>query len=320
VARGDGSLLLPVSAIIPTLDRPDFLRRSLDALAMQSAVPAEIIVIDASPNTASREVVAELERRLPRSRVRWVAAEVRGAAAQRNQGIRLASAAVIWFTEDDVFLQDDCLRRLWLGLQSDPRLGGVVGTIINQRYQTPGAVSRLMFALMNGKSEQSYAGRVLGPAVNLLPEDRDDLPEVVPVMWANTGCTMYRREALPDPPFDSVFTGYSMMEDLTLSLRVAEKWGLANVRTARVFHDSQPGPQKSNPRLRSCMELENRHYVMSRVLKRDRLRDYLKLLLWELFQVVNSGRVYGLRAPFWGFLAGRIDAVRRILAARRNCA
>src|SRR4030081_113783 len=118
---------------------------------------------------------------------------------------------------------------------------------------------------MSGKREVSYPGSVLGPAVNLLPEDREDLPEVVPVEWLNTTCTLYRREALPDPPFHDHFNGYSLMEDLTLSLTVGRRWKLANARTARIYHDSQPGTHKSDPALLAEMQLINRHFVMTRI-------------------------------------------------------
>ena len=43
-------------------------------------------------------------------------------------------------------------------------------------------------------------------------------PEVASVEWLNTTCTIYRGEALPSPPFCNQFTGYSLMEDLALSL------------------------------------------------------------------------------------------------------
>src|SRR5207249_600049 len=112
--------------------------------------------------------------------------------------------------------QPECVISLWKALQSDSRLGGVNAMIVNQQYHSPGFVSRTVFRVLHGRAERTYAGRVIGPAVNLLPEDRDDLPEVVPTEWLNTGCTLYRREALPEPPFDLLFTGYSMMEDLTL--------------------------------------------------------------------------------------------------------
>jgi len=35
----------------------------------------------------------------------------------------------------------------------------------------------MMFTLMHGRSEKSFAGKVIAQGFNLLPEDRADLPE-----------------------------------------------------------------------------------------------------------------------------------------------
>src|SRR6185503_8437233 len=111
------------------------------------------------------------------------------------------------------------------------------------------------------------------------------LPEVVPVEWLNTTCTIYRREALPSPAFVSHFTGYSLMEDVALSLTVGKNWKLANARTARIFHDSQPADYKDDQAARAEMELVNRHYVMTSVLARKGFSNYAKLALLETFNV-----------------------------------
>jgi len=107
-------------------------------------------------------------------------------------------------------------------MQSDAGIGGVNAMITNQQYHTPGRVSRIMYRLMHGKKSASYAGKCIGPASNLLPQDIDSLPEYQPVEWLNTTCTLYRKEALPQPAFHSHFTGYSLMEDVSLSLTVAK--------------------------------------------------------------------------------------------------
>lgn len=279
--------ILPVSAVIPTRNRPGPLARTLDSLSQQCVLPAEIIIVEGSDVEFAHEVARVCRQCEPfGSTLELVPAGALGAAAQRNQGVTLASQPFIWFMDDDILFDPECVLHLWCAMQSDLQLGGVSAMITNQKYHPPGLVSRTMFTLMHGRWEASFAGRVVGPAVNLLPEDREDLPEVVPVEWLNTTCAMYRREALPSPPFDSVFTGYSMMEDLTLSLRVGKNWKLANARTARIFHDSQPGSHKSDPAELARMELVNRYYVMTRILERNRVRDYLGLGLWELFQLV----------------------------------
>lgn len=303
--------LVPFSVVIPTRNRAAVLRRTLESLAAQSCQPAQIILVDASEDEATRCLCVEQPVRGLNAEVVWRAARARGAASQRNQGVQECRHAVIGFFDDDILLEPDCVARLWRTLQSDAGLGGVNAMITNQRYQPPGRASRLMFCLMAGRREASYAGLVLGPAVNLLPEDRDDLPEAVPVEWLNTTCTLYRREALPEPPFSADFTGYSLMEDLALSLTVGRRWKLANARAARIYHDSQPGEHKNDVAALSRMELLNRHHVMTEILKRRRVRDYAKLTLWELCQLSicalqKQGGV-GFRQDLRGKLLGLSD-------------
>jgi GT2 family glycosyltransferase len=281
--------VLPVSAIVPTRDRVVPLTRTFGSLATQESFPAEVIVIDGSTNRDSQEVVRHLTRKWSsHCSVKWEAASRLGAAPQRNQGTMHATQQFIWFFDDDILFEPNCVNRLWKAIKENPQLGGVSAMIINQRYQTPGLLSRVMFRLMHGRNETTFAGKVIGPAINLLPEDRDDLPEVVGVDWLNTTCTMYRREALPNPPFEPFFTGYSFGEDLAPSLRVGQKWKLANVRTARISHDSQPGTHKADLSAVSQMELVNRYYIMTEILGRKRRLDLFRLCVWEAFQSLST--------------------------------
>jgi GT2 family glycosyltransferase len=298
---------IPASAVVATRDRPAALKRALDSLGTQGILPLELIVVDASTERDTRAVIDDWNASYGAGMlVSYMRPTVIGAAAQRNQGVAVATQPYIWFFDDDILFEPECVARLWRAIQADPGLGGVNAMIINQSYRPPGRISRFIFALLNGQNEPTFAGRVLGPAVNLLPEDRDELPEVVPTEWLNTGCAIYRRNALPDPPFDSIFTGYSMMEDVTLSVRVSKKWRLANARTARIFHDSQPGTHKSNMGMLAEMELVNRHYVMTRVLERARWRDYARLFVWEAFQIFAG------RGGWLTRLRGKLRALRHL--------
>ncbi len=307
-------ILTDVSAIVATKARPMAFQRTFQSLAMQSAQPMAIIVVDASVDSDTRDICERGIQHLG-SEVRWIKAAEQGAAAQRNQGVAVATQPLIWFFDHDVLFEPDCVRRLWSAIESDRQLGGVNAMIVNQRYQSPGAVTRLMFTLLNRGRENTFAGKVIGPAINLLPEDRYDLPDIVPVEWLNTTCTMYRREALPSPPFDSFFHGYSLMEDVALSIRVAERgWKLANARTARIFHDSQPGEHKCDAASRAEMELINRHYVMTKILRKCDFSDYIRLVAWELFQPAALSSSSSGRRELLSHIAGRLRAVRKIIS------
>lgn len=304
--------VLSLSLVIPTRNRAPVLLRTLESLAAQFVQPAEVIIVDASDDALTRSLCLDHSISVLASTLHWCRAEIAGAASQRNQGVRQCSQPVIGFCDDDILFEPECLARLWRALHSDSSIGGVNAMITNQRYETPGRISRLVFRLMSGRAESSYAGRVLGPAVNLLPEDRDDLAEIVPVEWLNTTCTMYRREALPDPAFPTHFRGYSLMEDLALSLTVGRGWKLANARTARIYHDSQSGPHKSDTAREAAMQLLNRHYIMKEILGRSRPSDYLKLTIFELFSIISTVRTRSGRASLPAALRGRVSAVRRI--------
>jgi len=309
--------LLPVSALIATRNRSDALTRTLQSLAQQLAQPAEVVIVDGSDNSATQACCQYFVAGLAAS-LHYYSAMQLGAAPQRNQGIEHATQNAIWFLDDDVLLGSECLVRLWQALQSDPNLGGVNATITNQQYSPPGRASRWLFRFLNGRWEPSYAGKCIGPALNLLPEDRPDLPEVVPVEWLNTTCTLYRREALPEPLFPDRFQGYSLLEDVTLSLTVGKRWKLANARTARIYHDSQPGDHKDDPRTLAWMDLVNRHYVMTAVLERTRPADYLKLGVQQLFDVVAVSAARRDWRFTQRFVRGKLQGIRDLVGSDRQ--
>ena len=278
---------VPISTIIPTRNRDRVFARTLASTATQEVQPAEIIVVDASDNDAT-EIICSTRIDGLLSRVRYFKAITAGAAVQRNQAFEHISQPFVLFCDDDILFERGCLKKLWSAVEKDASLGGVCSLITNCHYTPPGRLSRALFQFLNSKPENSYAGKCIGPVLNLLPEDRADLPEVVPVEWMNSTCTLYRRAAMPDPPFPTHFVGYSLMEDVTLSLRVGKSWKLANARTAKIFHDSQPGDHKSDPAVLAKMDLVNRHYVMTQVLERTRLSDYIKLAVQQLFNLAAS--------------------------------
>jgi GT2 family glycosyltransferase len=279
-------------------------------MAAQTVLPAELIIVDASTNTATEELCASGP--LPGALTHYIKSPIAGAAAQRNTGTTHASQPFVWYLDDDVVLEPDCLARLWEAISGDEKIGGLSAMIVNQSYQQPGRISRLVYALLNGRVEQSYAGKCIGPAINFLPEDRDDLPEIVATEWLNTTCTIYRREALPSPPFGKKFTGYSLLEDLSLSLNIGRRWRLANVRTARVYHDSQPGEHKAVAQDIVHMGLVNRYYIMTEVLGRRGVADHAKFALLQLFAALSvAGKPRMLIATVKGQFSGAAEIIRR---------
>lgn len=308
--------MLPVSVVIPTRDRPAALVRTIRSLLASAAVPEEFVVIDASEGGESADAVEALFAPPNAPRLILRRATTIGAAPQRNQGVAQAHGEFILFCDDDIVAEPDCVARLWQAITADDGLGGVSAAIVNQSYMRPGAATRAVLSVIGVREGEGYAGRVVGPALAFLPCADAEPSRVVPVEWLNLGCTLYRRGLLPAPPFDAFFSGYSVGEDLALSLRVARRARLANVPAARIVHDSQPGAHKASPAGVSRMQLVNRHYLMTGVMGKRRAADYLGLLLWECFQLAASARRDRLGRAFWQMLRGRILGIADLLHER----
>lgn len=289
------------SAIIPTANRPEVLKRTLESISQQDAIPREIIIIDASADNSTRAVCEEFPT------VSYLAATERGAAQQRVQGVAKSTQPNILFIDDDVILEPECLARLQAALTSSPKIGGVGSMITNQQYSPPGRLTRFILRLIDGPAKH-FAGRKIAGILPQLPWDNDELPEIVPVEWLNTTCTLYRREALPEDLFPKIFFGAATGEDLALSLKVARSWDLVNARTARIFHDSQGGDHKRSQSVLAKMELVNRHHIMTQILGLRSPRAYFNLVLAQAFTLAGSlrqpGGVRAFPARAWGKLLG----------------
>ena len=310
--------LLPISAIIPTRHRAEPLRRTLEAVARQSARPREILVNDRSDDDLTRQV-CETVSAGPDTAIRWMRAGTSGAAAQRNEACARATEPFILFMDDDIVPEPDCLARLWSAMEGDPKLGGVSSMITNQSYRAPGGFGRVLHRLLGAEPSVSSAGRWLGSVLNLLPEDSTALPEVVPVEWLNTTCTLYRREALPEGPFGTWFHGYSLGEDLALSLEVKRRgWKLANARMARIYHDTQPGEHKRSEAELATMDVVNRWRIGREYSALSPARLGFNLAATQFFKILAllaNPKSWGALLPVLG---GNLRGAWQVLAHRDN--
>lgn len=300
-------MIIEVSLIIPTYNRSDILFRTIKSIAEQEYQPNEILVIDASlPFVSAKET---WRNNLPhlRSEIVHVPANNKGAAIQRNQGIALAKYNIIGFADDDIILEPGCFETLYNGLKHNAKCGGINATISNQFFHPLGIISKIAYKLMGINISQPLAGKCIGPVITFLPNGPSKSSQLVEVDWLNTTCTFYRREAFPNPVFDQHFTGYSLMEDLALSLKVGKNWTLLNSPTSVIYHDSQPGEEKSNLLVIAEMDLVNRYYIMKFILNRISFKYMLQLFLQQIFIGLSTKQFF--MANFW---KAKIRALKKI--------
>jgi glycosyltransferase involved in cell wall biosynthesis len=85
-----------ISVVIPTYNRPDFLRRALASVRSQEGVELDIIIVD---DASEQDLSAEFA---PYPQVRYLRNEHnRGGGFSRNRGLKLAKGRYINFLDDD---------------------------------------------------------------------------------------------------------------------------------------------------------------------------------------------------------------------------
>ncbi len=272
---------LSTSVIIATRNRCEPLRDTLATLREQSILPSEVLVVDSSDTTETQELIESLcpEASFP---LRYVPSDIRSAARQRNLGAELAAGDLLVFMDDDVLLTPEFMEELVRPFYEDRdgRLAGVSGTIVNQTYSQPKGLNRLLLACCLGNFDSCWAGRLLGPAVNFLPEDKADV--VQPVDWLFSGGTAYRKDVFARFRFGDQFSGYSFSEDVHLSSRIAREYRLCNTTRARFEHlDLGQHTHRDWAALGESM-VTNRRAVMVDVLDKRGPADVIRLFAYEI--------------------------------------
>jgi GT2 family glycosyltransferase len=119
-----------LSLIIPTRNRPQQLRRCLEALLEQDAMPGEVIVVDNAPESAvTREVVGDF------AFATYVGEKRAGLDQARNAGISVARKPLLAFCDDDVVLHPAWATRITAGFE-DPAVTAITGLVLPLELRT----------------------------------------------------------------------------------------------------------------------------------------------------------------------------------------
>lgn len=190
------------SVVIVTYNRPDYVRTCLEHLASQTHAPLETVVVDASPETRTRDVVADfpgvvyLRNDLGLGHM----------AASRAIGVAHTTGEVIAFIDDDAFAEPSWLEEI-LRRYDAPDVGAVGGRARNnQPGEESKGLDRIGLLLPDGTLTGNFAA------------DPGHDVEVDHMLGANM---TYRRDVLAEVGgIHDHFPGTCLREDSDTSLRI----------------------------------------------------------------------------------------------------
>jgi GT2 family glycosyltransferase len=268
---------LSYSIVIATYERADALRNALASVVRQNRRPERIVIVDSSAGEESRAVAAEFD--LP---ILYERAARASAAAQRNQGARHVTTPLIAFIDDDVVLAPDVFEKLCTVFEARPDTGGVAARMNGATHTPPRGLLWGYYRLQAGFADDTYGGRLFGPAINCFPCYERATAELLPADWLNLGCVLFLTEAFQREQFPN-FEGYSHMEDVHLSARIGRTHRLFFHTTAGYDHFPRESPAKSDRRKLGRMRMRNQQIVARDVMGLTGLKLGWKMLLHRLF-------------------------------------
>jgi GT2 family glycosyltransferase len=124
-----------VSVVIPTRGRPDLIARSVRAVLANEHPDFDVVVVDQSDDDRTGEIVRAIAR--GDRRLRYVHTMPPGLSRAYNVGIRLTTAPIIAFTDDDCVAARDWISSVARAFEGDPSAEMLYGRVAMPRDLEP---------------------------------------------------------------------------------------------------------------------------------------------------------------------------------------
>lgn len=201
-----------IALVIPTLNRPDSLKRTLESYFNGETIPDECIIIDQSDSVINRQQNKQmLESYSSVSKVKYIYQSVPSSTQARNRGGCYANSEIIIYSDDDVEVNNNTLHNL-KEIMSYQDISMVAGW---DEY-TKESKSWLGYLLGTKSFRNRHIGYVTGSVLGRFP---DTLATTTPTQWG-MGFFLAIKKLLMDKwnlKWDENLTSYAYAEDLDFS-------------------------------------------------------------------------------------------------------
>jgi GT2 family glycosyltransferase len=130
------------SVVIPTYQRPDWIKRAVRSLAAQTRPPDEVVPVARDTDVPTHAAIDELARSKLPFTLRRELVVAPGFMPPVERGLAVAAGDIVAVMDDDAEAQEDWAGRL-LGHYSNPGVGAVGGRYINTSDDGPTPVPKV---------------------------------------------------------------------------------------------------------------------------------------------------------------------------------
>lgn len=217
--------ILPISVLIPTMNRPKSLERTLKKYMSAKFVPAQIVVVDQSVEKGvADENKRVLEKIANEIDFRYVYQKEPSLTKARNNALKEASNEIIICSDDDIDVYDNTLENVYL-IMKDLNISMIAGLDDNMHLST----SKIGCFLGFKSLKNFHIGHVTSSMLGRFP---DRIEDETATMWA-MGYFFTIRKSLVDKwniRWDEKLSGYAYAEDLDFSYSYYKKSKKENLK------------------------------------------------------------------------------------------
>lgn len=212
-----------VSILLPTYNRSSYLEPCVKSVLGQSYDNWELIICDDASDDDTPKVVSEISKRDPRIRHHRNPTR-QGLPKNRNVGISLSRGSLVFFIEDDLTLEPDCLKILVETLVKLRAQGIKVGAIaprLLEREKPASLVGNLFKYVGDSRRERMSSpceiDRYTGLVYRNFSVNFGSLQEVVDIH----ACSLFSKEAFGEVGgYSGIYGGTHVLQEDDLHLRM----------------------------------------------------------------------------------------------------
>lgn len=294
---------------ICTYKRAASTKRLLDCLPDQADKPTQLIIVDASDDAETEQMVKsrnDHDQLADRVLYVRVGGKLRGLTRQRNFSMKWVQTDLVVFFDDDVVLDNFCLREMARPFRQHDDIVGV-GAFTDNHNPRPNLLWRVRAALKIVPDLRPGSYSQSGMSIPWFVEASGDLIEGD---WLPGYGMMWRTAHGRDLGFCEAFDSYAQSEDLDFALRMRQRGRVVMAGPARLQHLPDPAGRPNHFRL-GYMAIRNRYEIYRRIYRQRSWGDDFRFVYAWTMDSVLLGR-HLLIPSRWGMtfgqLAGRISA------------
>ncbi len=276
-------LIYMISVIIPTFNRQDLLKKSVEAILNNSLLPDEILVIEQGNIEYTKNTLSIF---FPILKVKKIELKIfhfqeKSASKARNFWVSKASQDIIFFIDDDLEILQNYIETAYNYLKNNPKVKIVSGKDKNAKIPKNSFFKQLIRVLTY--QDIFWNKRiVLKNGQNIV---RIDFDKVVDSQWASWTMVV-RKEVFEKFSFSKNFEKWSYGEDVFFSYQVFKKYWKWSVKfmSNLVFNHIKSDINKVSWLSQVKMMIIYRYIFWKTCIYNNSLFNLFLYIYWEFFR------------------------------------